>query len=396
VAKTDSLYGYEFTALCLASTFAFCNIAIFYSLSGYLERLGIDPSWRGLIIAAEPAMAVILRPVVSPLLTQANALAVLRIALAANGAALVCYRFAGTVPWLLAVRVFHGASIVCLISAVTALLVGFIPKGRSAQAFGVFSLTSLAPFALMPLATEFLLRFVGDESAVYALASLLIVPALILLVPLGKRIGKAGLTAHETRRPSRSIVLDNLRRPRALAILAANLCVFLCSTMVFFYAKGYALALGAADPGLFFSIVFGAMIAVRLLGNAVFDKLPKVPALIFFLVSWCACLALMARVASPGALFALAAGYGLCLGVIQPLLNAAMFQYSPPELRGVNINMMLFMMDAGYFLGPLVGGTILAQGLGFPALFLTGAGWAVLAALLLSPLLRAQQTESTG
>jgi MFS family permease len=391
--KNDRLYSYEFTVLCLASTFAFCNIAIFYSLSGYLERLGIDPAWRGLIIAAEPAMAVILRPLISPLLTPANALAVLRVALTGNGAALVCYRFAGTVPWLLAVRMVHGASFVCLVSAVTALLVGFIPKGRSAQAFGVFSLTSLAPFAVMPLATELLLRFVGDESAVYALASLLIVPALVLLAPLGRRIRRAGLASQGAQRPSRGVVLDNLRRPKVLAILAANLCVFLCSTMVFFYAKGYAVALGAADPGLFFSIVFGAMIAVRLLGNAVFDKLPRVPGLIFFLVSWCVCLALMARAVSPGALFVLAAGYGLCLGVIQPLLNAAMYQHSPPDLRGININMMLFMMDAGYFLGPLAGGTLLAFGFGFPALFFTGAGWALLAALLLSPLARARMEE---
>jgi MFS family permease len=383
--RADSLYRYEFVVLCLASTFGFCNIAIFYSLSAHLERLGIDASWRGMIIAAEPAMAVILRPLISPLLTRTNALNIARLALLGNGVSLACYQFAQGAPELMAVRILHGISFVCLVSAITALLVLFIPKDRSAQAFGVFSLTSLAPFAVMPLATEYLLRIVGDEAKVYALASVLIVPALVLLAPLGAKL--KGAFPEAAAKPAKpKDALANLLAPRPAALLAVNLCLFSASTMVFFYAKGYALALGAADPGFFFTLVFAATILMRLAGSAVFDRLPLLPTLAGLLAGWCACLVLMGMAGSAAGLFVLAAAYGLILGAIHPLLNSAMFRASPGEFRGYNLNMMLFMMDVGYVIGPLLGGTLLARGLGHPALFLSGAGIAALAAILLATL----------
>jgi MFS family permease len=52
---------------------------------------------------------------------------------------------------------------------------------------------------------------------------------------------------------------------------------------------------------------------------------------------------------------------GLGWGVVMPVLNALMFDISPPRLRGLNTNLGVQMFQGGFFLGPLLGGLILAH-----------------------------------
>jgi MFS family permease len=74
-------------------------------------------------------------------------------------------------------------------------------------------------------------------------------------------------------------------------------------------------------------------------------------------------------------LYLMAGYYGLCIGFIMPLLNALLFDVSPPHLRGVNANLALFVMDAGFFLSPYAGGAFIASGRSFGSLFTICAGF---------------------
>jgi MFS family permease len=76
--------------------------------------------------------------------------------------------------------------------------------------------------------------------------------------------------------------------------------------------------------------------------------------------------------------------YGLCIGFIMPLLNALLFSISPLHLRGVNTNLSLFVMDAGFFLSPYAGGAFIAAGHSFGSLFNICAGFLVVNFLLLT------------
>ncbi|HLZ19230.1 MAG TPA: hypothetical protein VKO67_06440, partial [Smithellaceae bacterium] len=58
-----------------------------------------------------------------------------------------------------------------------------------------------------------------------------------------------------------------------------------------------------------------------------------------------------------------------------PVLSALLFSASAPGLRGLNTNMTLFAMDAGFFLTPYLGGLLIALGAGFDILFYTAAGF---------------------
>jgi len=370
-----TLWSYGFIVINLAALFAFSNIAVFYSFAPYLQRIGIPPAWHGLLLSLEPMAAFALRPVVSPLLTLRNAAGVLLVSMAASGLALALYPLALTVPAIAVLRLFHGAAFVTLVSAATAILVHFVPQGRSAQAFGVFTVMTQLPFALMPLLVERIIPATGNAAHAYALVAPAMLPAMLLAWPLLRTTrSMAAACPHQGReRPSASEIAANLRRPGVAALLAANLLVFLGTTSVYFFMKERFLGLGLDEIGLFFSVVTGATISVRLAGAPFFDRLDKRRAACAFLLLLAASLALLGRAASLPAHLVLAACYGLAQGVALPLLSSAMFLRSASEFRGLSSNLMLFMMDAGFFFGPLLWAGLLAGGMPWGALYACAA-----------------------
>ncbi len=386
-ARTERLFSYDFTVLTLAAGFGFCNIAVFYGFGSYLKRLGLDPAWWGPLLAAEPFAAFCLRPFLSVLVTPRNALALARSSLVGMGLALCGYPFARSVAAILAVRLCHGVAFVCLVSAVTVLLAQAIPRVLAGRAFACFSLAALVPYAVMPPLAEWLLPVLGCEDRVYACCAAFVLPALALLAPLGRRLGRRAMAGVAgTGRPTLAQVRQSLASPAVRLLLLANLFLFLCTTLIFFFIKPFALRLGLADPGLFFTVSTAASIATRVLAGPAYDKLPRETLFLAALLGLAACIAGFAATTGEGRLLTLAAGYGLCLGVAMPLANALMFGFSQPAMRGTNLNLMLFMMDTAYVFGPLAGGAALAAEAGYPALFHAAAGCALTAGLLAAPL----------
>ncbi|MEA4856089.1 MAG: MFS transporter [Solidesulfovibrio sp.] len=386
-SRPERLFTYDFSVLTLAAAFGFCNIAVFYGFGSYLKRLGVDPAWWGPLLAAEPLAAFCLRPFLSVLVTPRNALALARWSLVGLGLALCGYPFARGIEALLLVRLCHGVAFVCLVSSVTVLLAQAIPRTLAGRAFGYFSLSALVPYAVMPPLAEGLLPVLGREDRVYACCAVFVLPALALLAPLGRRLGRRAMAGVAgTSRPTVAQVRQTLASPSVRLILLANLFLFLGTTLIFFFIKPFALRLGLVDPGLFFTVSTAASIATRLLAGPVYDKAPKETLLFTGLVGLAACIAGFAGATGQARLLTLAAGYGLCLGVAMPLANAVMFGLSPPAMRGTNLNLMLFMMDTAYVFGPMAGGAMLAAQAGYPALFLTAAGCALAAGLLVAPL----------
>lgn len=386
-SRPERLFTYDFSVLTLAAAFGFCNIAVFYGFGSYLKRLGVDPAWWGPLLAAEPLAAFCLRPFLSVLVTPRNALALARWSLVGLGLALCGYPFARGIEALLLVRLCHGVAFVCLVSAVTVLLAQAIPRTLAGRAFGYFSLSALVPYAVMPPLAEGLLPVLGREDRVYACCAVFVLPALALLAPLGRRLGRRAMAGVAgTSRPTLAQVRQTLAAPSVRLILLANLFLFLSTTLIFFFIKPFALRLGLVDPGLFFTVSTAASIATRVLAGPAYDKLPREALLLAALLGLAVCIAGFAATTGQARLLTLAAGYGLCLGVAMPLANAVMFGLSPPAMRGTNLNLMLFMMDTAYVFGPMAGGAMLAAQAGYPALFLTAAGCALAAGLLVAPL----------
>lgn len=380
----DSLLNFEFAALSAISFLAFCNLSLFYGFNAYLEGLGVAAAWRGILIGLEPGAAFLLRPIISPWLTPRNSVPVMGVGLGLIMLALLGYSQAGDLWSLALVRVLHGAGFVTMISACVNVLVLFIPEGRSGQGFGVFSITSLLPYAVLPPLVEPLLVVVGDASRVYALFSPLFLPALLLLPAVGRGVRRrvAGLPEKAMQRPRLKDFAEDLRTPGIARLLTANLLLFIATTTVFFYMKDHLSALGGGNPGFFFSISTGATILVRIVCGKLLDRVNRAAMLAFFLLALALCFLLFSQAEAPAGILALAGLYGVCLGFVMPQLNAAMFVLSPRHLRGLNTNMMLFTMDAGFWMGPVLAGTLLAMGADYAGLFLAFAALPLVGAVI--------------
>lgn len=381
----------EFLLLWGISFFAFCSLAVFYGFYSHLESIGIPPAWRGTLLGLEPFTAFVLRLALIPLIDTRNATRLLLTGLLLLMLALLGYRWALDVPTLAAVRILHGAGLVLLVTASITLIVRFIPEDRSAQGFSLFSLSTLLPYAIVPPLAEWLLPHLDSASDIYSGAALLGLPAILLLLHGRARLlaTAADRTEPMTRRPSRRDLGEDLRQPAMLQLLGVNLGLYLIHSGVFYFVEPLAVQLGGTDtPGIqgtgsFFMLSTATLILTRLLGGRMLDRLPKLALLRLALAGLALTLLGMAHAPSALWLAVLGIPYGFCFGIGLPLLNALLFLASAPRLRAVNTNLALFMMDAGFFLSPWLGGAFLAAGGPLGHLAALGAGVALMTLVLL-------------
>jgi MFS family permease len=102
---------------------------------------------------------------------------------------------------------------------------------------------------------------------------------------------------------------------------------------------------------------------------------------------------LLAHTRSHSLFFIIAILFGLGWGVALPLLNGLLFDYSDPRLRALNVNLGLEMFQGGFFLGPLLGGLLLASW-NYPALYEACGGLILIAIALLAPLLTHKKDQA--
>jgi predicted MFS family arabinose efflux permease len=369
--RKETLLSKEFILFNVVFFLAFINMAVFFRLHQYLLAVGIAEEWAGFLIGIFSLSCVIFQPLLSPFVNPGNTRRFMTVSIIAVIGALISYRWATTFWPLVAVRVIHGMGFITLVTAMNAALVVLIPVTRSAQAFGLVSVNILLPIAVVPALLDWL--GVGTQHFVDILtvAALFMIPAAALPVIFKRH---ASSVAEAGRHDTRSIltqVRENFREPRVPALLAINLLAFLAYTPVFFFLKEYAEGRGISAPGTFFTVATGTMIGIRLLGGHLFDHANKSRMLLLSLVLLSASYALLTK-AAPGIFLVLALICGIGWGLFMPFLNALLFECSSPSARALNLNLTMVMLQAGYFIGPIAGGLIMAK-MGYKAVFLTSA-----------------------
>ena len=361
------LFTFEFIALNGVIAVAFCNIAVFYSFFHYLGGIGIPPAMRGLLTGLEPMTAFVLRIFVIPLIGVKDTLRLILVSLMMVIAVSIAYPFALTVSSLVALRILHGAGFVLLTSALIALIVMFIPREKSGQGFGVISVATMIPYALVPPVTELILPYVRNESSIYAGFSLFALLAIVLMVRMRGRIENAlgDMDAALTGRPALCDIRKNMANRPVVLLLVTTLLAFFGHATVFYFMKDLAVQKNLGDVGLFFTLAMGTMILVRAFGGPAFDLIDKTFTLIAGFLVLTFCFFMFPQVEGGLFFYGLAGLYGLGMGVILPQINALIFSFSDPHLRGLNTNLGLFVMDLAYFITPAIGGAMVSGARGY-------------------------------
>ncbi len=386
MANNDRLFNFGFMALCLLVLFAFCNLAVFYGFYNYLATLPIPAGWRGVLIGLLNVSALIFRPVLSPFLTSQNAIQGIAAGLFMIVVSLSLYALGDSLFFLIALRIFHGLGYVMLVSSSVTLLMVFMPAKNSGQGFGIISIMTLLPYAILPLIVEQVAATVS-QPVIYACTAVLMLPCGLLLIPLSRRLSlqKEAEDFSRIKLPKGSI-LANLRQKKIILVLLVNGLVFSVYALVFFFLKTFSAQMGLGDVGLFFSVSTLVMILIRFVLGPLFDRFDKAIMSILSLVVFAVGLGLLGFVDSIMQFYGIAVLYGMGMGAASPLLNGLMFMISDPRFRGLNTNLMLEMVDAGFFVGPLAGSLAVA-GFRPEVILICCAGIIGLSAILILPLI---------
>jgi MFS family permease len=393
-AAPRSLLSFEFVGLCSVSFLAFCNVTVFYDLFGYLSTLGIPAELRGLVIGGYSLTAMALYLLASPLLTFGNAPRTMFLGLAVLVASGLSYLHVHSFWGLLSLRMLNGAGQFCVGAGAMALLVAVIPHERSGQAFGIYSVAILVAYACVPAVMDALAPLVRTPPHGYAAATLSLLPAAWIVWRIRRRHrGELRSAPARARRPTWSEIRVDAARLPVLLLVLLNVGYFANWSSVFFLFKGFAEQQGIGNVGAFFSVQIGLMIAIRLGAGRLFDTVDKA-----WLVG--ASFAIIAaghlaldRLPGVWAVPFLGALFGIGLGAGYPSLSGLMFEISPPRFRALGANLMLFAVQAGFFLGPVVGGALVARH-GYHGYFTASTAMALAAAVV--SLVLARQRRATA
>jgi predicted MFS family arabinose efflux permease len=364
MAKPASLFSFGFLTLNLQFALVTAIAALFFAFSGYLVHLGVSPATAGFIISADALAALVVQPLITPLIHSGTVRYWLCGGSLLLSAALFMIGNVTSVPLLVAGRLLQGAGFICVLASLITMIVRFIPPDMSGRAFGWVSLIRLIPYAIIPSFFDLMKIAPSSFGAVLNIAALAaLVPALALALPLPRQ----AVDQESPRPPGLSGMLDSLRSPAVLMLLLSTLLFFCSYSAIFFYLKQFGTGRGITNSSLFFTIATVVMIIVRLCGGWLFDRYSKVLMCVAGLLAAAVCYALLPL--SSGRMFFILAGLsGLGWGIAMPLQAAVMFDISTPQSRGMNQNLLIVMMQGGFFLGPFLGGQLIS-GSGFGALF---------------------------
>lgn len=374
-----SLYNFGFISLNVFVLFAFSNLAVFFSFYSFLNQLPILPQWNGVLIGTFSASALIIRPIISARLTVDNAIRAIAIGLVLTVVSLLLYAHVVSLVPMLLLRMLHGAAYVTMMSASVTLLMVFMPPEKSGQGFGIITIMTLLPYAVIPYVLEHGLSAM-PIGTVYTYTALMMIPPACLLLPLSKhaQAARAKLPNSGGAMPKGSL-WANLRQPKIIMLLLANGLVFCVFSSMFFFLKTFCAMTGLGDPSLFFTCATGVMIATRIFLGPLFDKFDKGILAAISLLLFATGVLMLNAMSSLAVFYAAAIVYGAGVGSATPLMNSLMFTISQPQYRGLNTNLMLEMVDVGFFLGPAACGLALAAGVDLTPILI-----ACVAALLLS------------
>lgn len=363
MSSTTSLYNFGFLTLNLFVLFAFSNLAVFFSFYSFLQQLPITPYWHGILIGLLSASVLVLRPLISTRLNAANSIRATALALGLTVLSLLLYAHVQSLVPMILLRILHGAAYVTMLSASVTLFMECMPTDKSGQGFGFVTIMTLLPYAIIPFLLENVFPLVPLGS-IYTYTAALMVPPALLLIPLAHHLrAQKNKSSGDREAQPRAAFLNNLRQPQVLMLLAANGLFFSVFSLFFFFLKTFCANSDIGNPGLFFTTSTGVTIGIRVFFGALFDKYNKALLAVGSLLVFVYAFFLLTIMASDTIFYVAAVLYGVGVGAATPLMNGLMFSISKPQYRALNTNLMLEMVDAGFFIGPALCGVALATGL---------------------------------
>lgn len=365
----EPLFTRNFLFACLANLMAFASFYfLLATLPVYIVTIGGSESEVGFIIGVFAATALAFRPLVGGWADRWN-----RRGLILGGALLMflsslLYTLTHSTPSLLAVRALHGAGFALFSTALATLVADILPQGRRGEGMGYYGMAVNLAMVVGPALGVALYQALGFTILFLCGAG---VALLSLLASSGlrepHREGPSGGAA-----PSLTLLEPSALFPATIMGLFALTYGSLVS-----FLPIYAMSRGVTNPGLFFSTFAVVLILSRSPAGWLSDRYGRASTILPGLALTSGALGLLSWATSWPHFLLAAALYGLAFAAVQPSLMALAVDRVSPLKRGAAMGTFSASMDLGIGGGSFLWGFV-AQGFGFPAMFLGAAGVGVM------------------
>lgn len=347
-------------------------------LPSYLTDLGGE-EYKGLIIGLFTLSAALSRPYSGKLADSIGRIPVMMIG------ALVCFVVGLMYPLLtfvsgfLFLRFAHGFSTGFTPTGSSAYVADIVPFNKRGEAMGIQSLFGSMGMAAGPaigglIATYWPINTLFYCAAFTAIFSILILTRLKETLPK-----KTPLSWSLLRLNRHEIIEKRVLVPSAILFLAA-----FSFGVVLTIVPDYSAFLGIKNKGLFFAVFTLSSLGIRLLAGKTSDRYGRVP--VMRVANLLLAFAMVTIAMADSKLLLLWSGvlFGAAVGMYSPTASAWVVDLSLDQFRGRAIATMYIFLEAGIGVGAVVSGWIYQnQTANFPIVFLTSAGVAAFAFILL-------------
>lgn len=345
----------------------------------YAQTLGGNETIAGTIVGIFTFSAVLIRPWFGNLLDQRGRKPILSLGLGLFLISSLFYHLAFTIVLLLLLRAVQGIGWGASTTAASTIASDVIPADRRTEGMGYYGIASTIAMSLGPALGLYLVKYTN-----YAL----LFTASAIIAALG--LAASLLINYET--PSPKPAKATPAGPKVIlekTALAPSIVLFFITLTyggIVSFLPAYAAYRGVEDIGVFFTVYALVLLLSRPMIGKLADRYGIKPFLAPGIVLLAGALLLLAKTWTLPMFLLVAVLYGLAFGTVQPILNALVISLSPPERRGAANATFAMAMDLGIGLGAVVLGFIV-QKLGFEAMYLSSAVFALIALIMYFALL---------
>jgi MFS family permease len=347
---------------------------LFLHLPGFLKRLGATEVAIGLIFGAGTAMAVIARPAMGTIMDRRGIRPIILLGGLLHATACALYLTVGTLgPWLVAVRVIHGAAGAMIFVSLFAFAASIVPASRRFEGIALFGVSGMLPMSLGGLLGDVILAYTAYQ-ILFVVSAALASAALLLSLPLRD----AG-----ARPPAPAAGATWLGAARAAGLLPIWMVAMVFGAAVaapFTFLKTFVMTTGIGSVGLFFTVYSLTAVALRLVSGSLPDRVGPKRVLLPALVAGALGLALLACTRNATEMTVAGLLCGLSHGYAFPILVGMLVTRAPASSRSAAYAIFTALWDVGAMVGaPLFG--LIVERTGYPAMF-AAAGALVLGGTL--------------
>lgn len=348
----------------------------------YAQTLGGNETVAGTIVGLFTLSAVIVRPWFGNLLDRRGRKVILLIGVGIFLVSVLAYNVAFSILTLLALRVVHGIGWGASTTATGTMASDVIPAVRRAEGMGYYGLASTIAMSLGPALGLYLVK---SSSYVVLFTGAAIIAALGLLGSIFINYELRSKNHPEATIPplTKGVILEKTAIPPSLVLFFIT---FTYGGIVSFLPL-YADYREVKNIGVFFTVYALVLLLSRPKIGKLADRYGAQKFLVPGIILIAAAMLMLAKASSLPMFLLIAVVYGLGFGTVQPILNALVITFSPPERRGAANATFAVAMDLGIGLGAVFLG-FLTQKMGYSYMYGISAIFALLALVMYYTLLR--------